>query len=108
MQPKVLYLAGPMSGLPAHNYPAFFQAEDRLRLAGYLVANPARIEGSHETWKWSDWMRAGIATMLRCEAVAVLEDYRDSRGAMIETELARDLGMPIEYVDTWLQVAEAA
>lgn len=36
-----IYLSGPMTGLPAYNYPAFNAAAVRLRAAGYLVYHPA-------------------------------------------------------------------
>lgn len=38
---RSIYVAGPMSGLPEWNYPAFFAAEDRLRAEGWNVKNPA-------------------------------------------------------------------
>ena len=36
-----LYVAGPMTGLPDHNYPAFAEAAARLRAVGYEVESPA-------------------------------------------------------------------
>jgi hypothetical protein len=39
--PKSIYIAGPMSGIPEWNYPAFFAAEDKLRGEGWTVFNPA-------------------------------------------------------------------
>jgi hypothetical protein len=38
---KSVYIAGPMSGYPEFNFPAFFAAENRLRAEGYEVFNPA-------------------------------------------------------------------
>lgn len=39
---KAIYIAGPMSGYPEWNYPAFFAAEDRLRKEGWdTIYNPA-------------------------------------------------------------------
>ena len=35
-----IYIAGPMSGLPEMNYPAFFAEATRLRGLGYEVINP--------------------------------------------------------------------
>lgn len=39
---KSCYIAGPMSGIPEWNYPAFFKAEDQLKEEGWRVFNPAR------------------------------------------------------------------
>ena len=36
-----IYLAGPMSGLPELNYPAFHAKAAELRAAGHHVENPA-------------------------------------------------------------------
>lgn len=41
MSNKSIYIAGPMSGYPEWNYPAFFAAEDRLKADGWIVHNPA-------------------------------------------------------------------
>lgn len=38
---KRIYLAGPMTGLPEFNYPAFHAEAARLRGLGYQVENPA-------------------------------------------------------------------
>lgn len=38
---KEVYIAGPMSGYPEFNFPAFFEAADMLTAQGYKVWNPA-------------------------------------------------------------------
>lgn len=38
---KKCYVAGPMSGIPEFNFPAFFKAEEILKELGYEVFNPA-------------------------------------------------------------------
>lgn len=38
---KSIYIAGPMSGYPEFNFPAFFAAEEKLREDGWTVWNPA-------------------------------------------------------------------
>ena len=38
---KRIYVAGPMSGLPAFNFPAFHEAAADLRACGFDVVNPA-------------------------------------------------------------------
>lgn len=38
----IVYIAGPMSGIPNWNYDAFNAAADRLKAEGYDVRNPAQ------------------------------------------------------------------
>jgi hypothetical protein len=38
---KSIYIAGPMSGLPEFNFPAFFEAQSMLEAQGWKVWNPA-------------------------------------------------------------------
>lgn len=46
-------------------------------------------------------MKLSIRAMLRCEGVGRLPDWRSSRGARIESKLARDIGMPVKDVAEW-------
>jgi len=98
----ILYLAGPMSGLPQFNHPAFHEAAKQLRDAGYLVVNPAE-NGLAADAPWIRHMRRDIILMMQsAEAVATLPDWAGSRGALIETSLAHRLGWRVEPVTTWL------
>jgi uncharacterized protein (UPF0264 family) len=101
----IIYLAGPMSGLPQFNHPAFHEAAKQLRAAGYLVVNPAE-NGLAADAPWIRHMRRDIALMMEAaEAVATLPDFGSSRGALIETALAHRLGWRVESVRTWLTEA---
>jgi hypothetical protein len=98
----ILYIAGPMSGLPELNYPAFFKAEEDLRAAGYRrILNPARAVCPTDS-DWHIWMRSGIDMVLRSEGVALLPGHQISRGARLERYVAQALGMPVHTLDEWL------
>jgi hypothetical protein len=89
---KRIYLSGPMSGLPDMNYPAFNAEATRLRAMGFHVENPAE---NPEQSSWEDYMKAAIIQMLSCEVVVMLPGWSESRGALIERELALRLGLKV-------------
>lgn len=41
---KTLYIAGPMSGIPQFNFPAFIAAAAALRAQGYTIISPAETD----------------------------------------------------------------
>lgn len=97
-----LYVAGPMSGYPDFNYPAFNAAAERLRAANDLVENPAE---NPEEIDWQGYMRTALAQVVRVEGVAVLPDWQMSRGATLEVHVAHALQLPVLTVDHWLAKA---
>ena len=98
----IVYIAGPMTGLPDLNYPAFNAAEEALTAAGHAVLNPARngtIVGSNA---WQQYMRLSIAQVLQAEAVALLPGWVNSRGATLERGIATALDLQIGPVERFL------
>ena len=105
MSGPILYLCGPMTGLPSNNYPAFHKAAADLRAAGYSVVSPAETT-LPSTAPWVSHMRKDIADMVNtCDAVATLPGCESSRGARIEIALATGLGWPVHSVANWLEFA---
>lgn len=109
------YLAGKMTGLPDLNLPMFNAVAARLRSQGHEIVNPAEINGGEAALAacaamngkqllahWQTCMRRDIAELVTCEGIFMLPGWMDSRGALIEHGLARDLGLRIMY----LQVEE--
>lgn len=97
-----LYVAGPMSGYPENNYPAFNEVSRLLRDAGYEVVNPAEFgEGA----SYIDLMREDIRLMLDCHGVCFLYKWWESTGARNEINIAGVLRMPVQNVTTWLETA---
>lgn len=101
-----LYVAGPMTGLPEFNYPAFDAASDQLRAAGFDVLNPTSAEehnptpGQPQDWDW--YMRHALRMVLDSDALAVLPGWEKSRGATLEVAVANALGMDVHPVERWL------
>lgn len=97
-----VYIAGPMSNLPDFNYPAFHRAAGLLEQAGYQVLNPARSEGREGCSTWLDFIRAALRDVANADGVALLPGWQDSRGARIERDLARDLGLDVRPIADWI------
>lgn len=95
-----IYVAGPMTGLPDLNYPAFAAEVTRLRANGHEVASPAEINAGLESDGWHACMRRDIAVLLTCDAVQLLPGWEASKGAGIEIFLAREFGIAV-----WLPIA---
>lgn len=91
---KRIYIAGPMTGLPNFNYGVFNAAAAMLRAAGHLVENPAENAAPH-CGTWLGWMRLGVAQLVQCDAVYMLEGWECSRGARLEHQLAVGLGLQV-------------
>ena len=98
-----IYIAGPMTGLPDFNYPAFFDAAEKLTAAGYEPINPARAEGLEGCSTWLDYMRASLHDIATAGGIALLPGWAESRGARLERDLARDLGLPVYALPDWLE-----
>lgn len=94
------YLAGPMSGKPHFNYPAFEDAAKRLRAAGMTVTSPHELHGDNVGRPWADCLRVDLRAMLECDAVIMLRGWRESAGAVLEHRVAQAVGMQCyEYAD---------
>jgi len=86
--------AGPMSGLPEFNFPAFNAEAAALRAQGFAVLNPAE-HGIVDGADWADYLRHDIAGLASCERIHLLPGWSKSKGARLEHSIAVALGMVI-------------
>lgn len=89
-----VYISGPMSGLPESNYPAFNRAAEHISAMGYAVENPA--ENPEPACKsWAGYMRLALAQLVRCDISVRLPGWENSRGAVVENDIANILGLEV-------------
>lgn len=91
---EVLYLSGPMTGTPDHNFPAFNLAAQELRELGYEVVNPVEINPDHNM-SWHECLRADIKALCDCDVLVLLPGWEGSSGAHLEMHIAHRIGMRI-------------
>ncbi len=90
-----IYISGPMTGYPEYNYPAFINAEERLRGLGYSnIINPAKL--AEQGTDWQTCMRRAVTALMAADAVILLPGWDRSKGAKIEYYLAANLGLSVK------------
>lgn len=88
---KKIYIAGKVSGLPIHEVTMKFgTAQKKLENKGYEVINPLAVVNDWDT-DWNTAMRKCIAALTDCDAICLLPDWKESKGARIENSIAQHL-----------------
>lgn len=119
-----VYLAGPMRGIKDFNFPAFFEAEAKLRDAGHEVFNPAAsgvkefgwVAMQSETGDAADvahhldmssmkFMRHVFKIDMQwvcdhADVVALLPGWENSKGSSAEKALAEALGLEVWFLNS--------
>jgi len=94
---KRVYVSGPMSGLPDHNFPAFNEQAAKLRAAGYEVINPAELN-PNTSMTWEECMRVDLRELCSCDAIALMPGWERSKGANLELHVAHRLGLEVMHL----------
>jgi len=93
-KPKV-YISGKITGLPIDEARFNFQeAERSLNKLGYEPVNPFN-NGLTVDHTWLEHMKADLKLLLDCDMICLLSNWKDSRGAKMELDLAKKLGYKV-------------
>lgn len=110
-----VYIAGPMTGIPSFNIPAFDQLAADLRGQGHEVVSPSELDdpatravamaspdgapgsGGTNGHTWGDFLARDVKILADggIEAVVVLPGWEKSKGARLETFVATLGGLPV-------------
>lgn len=101
LETKRVFISGPMTGYEDFNRPAFMEAEEKLKKAGFSVFNPA----------WMDFdsgfsndaiMSIDLVALSHCNYIYQLPGWKYSKGASAEYMFA--LASDIQFVNVdWLE-----
>jgi hypothetical protein len=90
-----VYISGKITGLPIEEVEGnFYNAQNRLEEAGFKVVNPLN-NGLSINDKWEHHMKADIKLLMECNTIYLLSNWKDSRGARIERDIAVALGYDV-------------
>ncbi len=111
-----IYLAGPMRGIPAFNFPAFYKAAAELRQQGHEVFSPAERDNQKHGTDISKGNATGDESVAakehgfnlrealgddlawvcaKADAVYALPGWKNSKGANAEVATANALGLKV-------------
>lgn len=119
---KYYYIAGPMSGIPRFNIPAFDEAAANLRAAGFNIVSPAELDdpitremaynspdgstlqAKHPNGEsWGDFLARDVKIVAdKVQGIIALPGWAVSRGARLEMMVALLCGHELlEYDPTF-------
>lgn len=121
------YVAGPMTGFPQFNFPAFDSAAADLRGRGFDVVSPAEMDneetramamaspdgapgsGSSNGETWGDFLARDVKLVAdQVDGIAVLPGWQNSKGARLETFVAFICGKPVRHYPSLRAVKKRA
>ena len=94
MTKKKIYIAGKVTGLPQQfEIDKFKKVQEILERCGFEVVNPIEVVKDFNT-PWHLAMKLCIKALLDCDGVYLMPCHADSKGALVEKQLAYNLGIP--------------
>lgn len=92
-----VYISGKITGLPLSEAEERFKdAEELISALNLTPVNPLK-NGLPRHSTWEEHMAKDIELLKQCEAIFMLENWEDSRGAKIEYDFAIGSGKTIMY-----------
>ncbi len=98
---KTAYISGKITNAPNLNKLKFEAGEAKVIEMGHIPVNPHKLDHSANVFKkYSLYMRVCISALTECDLVVALDDYKESRGAIIEILNAQWIDIPVIDIRT--------
>lgn len=92
-----IYISGKITGLPLSEVrQRFAETAAFLDEIGFEAVNPLK-NGLDESADWKEHMVADIRMLLDCDAIYMMDNWMQSRGALIEYDIANRLDMDVWF-----------
>lgn len=97
MNAAKVYISGKISGLSYDEaFANFTKTENIITNMGMVPVNPMN-NGLPQEAQWHEHMGVDISLLLRCDAIMMHSNWRESKGARIEYSIAKEFGIIIMY-----------
>lgn len=92
-----IYISGSISGRPEEEVVArFSEAKQVIEQCGHTAVSPL-YNGLPYDASWREHMKADINMLFDCDAILMLFEWKRSKGARIEHNIATELGLTVFY-----------
>lgn len=93
-----IYISGKITGLPIEEAQQIFaDAADQLAIMQHEPINPMAHVPYNPDWQYHDYMAEDVRLLLQCDAIYMLHNWHDSKGARIERAIAMEAGITVHY-----------
>lgn len=94
---KKIYISGKITGLKHKEACKNFDESERfIKLLRHIPVNPMKLDHYHGK-TWEEYMKEDLISLLKCDGIFMQKNWEGSKGAIIEHQLAKNLGMKIIY-----------
>lgn len=98
MLKQKIYVSGKITGLYLPDaIKNFKETSKKLEKLDFEVINPMELVKKQNGWKWIDYMKKDIKLLIECDAIFMMDNWVNSKGAKIEHDLAIGLGLKCFY-----------
>jgi len=92
---KRCYIAGKIGDLPETIFKMNFEnAKNEVIDMGFIPVSPVDLPHDHNK-TWASYMKEDLKSLLECDVVYAMRNWRQSPGATIEINLALSVGIDI-------------
>ena len=91
-----VYISGKITGIEEIAPMLFEHAEKYLTIMGFTPVNPMKLNHQHDK-SWQSYMKEDVKALCECNAIYMLNNWTESKGAIIEHTIAMYLRMKVIY-----------
>jgi hypothetical protein len=93
---KKIYISGKITGIEDQAPELFKKTAHELLKQEFHPINPMTLNHNHDK-SWHSYMREDIKALCDCDLIYMLSNWKDSKGAIIENQIANFLGLEVIF-----------